>query len=111
MFICCQKDCWANREIFKYWYENILFKYKPEGNEKAKKILIIDRATSHYENQLITIFKDNNCKYILIPPGITRFCQPIDVSINAPVKAAIKKGKHFSELITIIQKSQLIKNY
>ena len=57
LFICCQKECWAFREIFKYWYENILFQYKPEGNEKANKIIIIDRATSHYENQLINILK------------------------------------------------------
>ena len=53
----------VNREIFKYWYENILFKYKQEGIENAKKILIIDRATSHYENELVNNFKYNNCKY------------------------------------------------
>ena len=91
LYIYCQKDGWANREIFKYWYENILFKYKPESNENANKILIIERATSHSENELVNIFKDNNSKYILIPPGIKRFCQPLDISINAPVKAAIKK--------------------
>lgn len=63
LYICCQKDDWTNFEIFRYWYENILFKYKQEGDEKENKILIIDRATSHYENELINIFKDNNSKY------------------------------------------------
>ena len=39
----------------------------------------------------MNIFKTNNCKYILIPPGITRFTHPLDVSMNKPFKQVVKK--------------------
>ena len=49
----------------------------------------MDRATSHYDENLIDIFKKHKSYYILIPPGLTRFIQPLDVSINGPFKRAI----------------------
>jgi len=46
----------------------------------------MDRATTHYDANLSDKFKLYNACYILIPPGLARFIQPLDVSINAPFK-------------------------
>jgi len=47
----------------------------------------MDRATTYYDANLSEKFKLYNASYILIPPGLTRFKQPLDVSINAPFKS------------------------
>ena len=44
----CQENIWADSEVFQYWLENIFFNNK-HINNSLKKILILDRATSHYD--------------------------------------------------------------
>ena len=51
-----------------------------------RKILIVDRETTHYYDSLSEMLKKYNGTYVLIPPGLTRFIQPLDVSINGPLK-------------------------
>lgn len=67
------------------WLENIFFNNK-YVNAMNPKILIIVRATTHYDDTLSETFKNYNGAYILIPPGLIRFIQPLDVSINGPLK-------------------------
>ena len=68
------------------WLNNVFFRHKLDQKNSTKKILIIDRATTHYDKNLSKLFKDNNSSFILIPPGLTRYIQPLDVSINDPLK-------------------------
>ena len=49
--------------------------------------LIMDKATSHYDNDIIKKFKFIS----FIPSGLTRYLQPLDVSINKVFKNAIKE--------------------
>ena len=84
----CQDKSWADSDIFLYWIENIFFN-NTHVNNSLKKILILDRAASHYDENLIDVFKKNNSFFILIPPGLTRFIQPLDISINGPFKRAM----------------------
>ena len=51
----------------------------------------MDRATSHYSDNLIKSFINNNSTYILIPAGLTRYLQPLDVSVNFPFKNYLKQ--------------------
>ena len=44
------------------------------------------RATTHYDENFVSNFEKFNSNYILIPPGLTRFSRPLDVSINAQFK-------------------------
>ena len=70
------------------WLEEIFFKYIMINKIKTnrKKILILDRATTHFEENLVNKFKANNSTYLLIPPGLTRYIQPLDVVVNKPIK-------------------------
>lgn len=78
-----QDNAWVTKDIFKYWLNNIWYKYDIKNNKKL--ILILDRATSHYFTELKDEFYSRNYKYVLIPPGLTRFAQPLDISVNFPL--------------------------
>lgn len=64
------------------FYQNII---------KKNCLLILDRASSHINQEIIDFLNLNNINYVIIPPGYTRFLQPLDVSINKPLKTAIKE--------------------
>ena len=51
--------------------------------------------------------KKNNSAFILIPPGLTKFFQPLDLSINFPLKHYLKE-KYCSFNIVRTQKKLLI---
>ena len=40
------------------------------------KILVIDRALAHYDNELESSLKEKNASYVLIPSGLTKYIQP-----------------------------------
>lgn len=61
IYVLCQENSWADSQVFQYWLENIFFNNK-HINNSLKKILILDRATSHYDPDLVSLFK----KIILI---------------------------------------------
>lgn len=46
----------------------------------------MDRATIHFENNLNEKFEREKWKYSLIPSGLTRYFQPLVISINYPMK-------------------------
>ena len=46
----------------------------------------MDRATTHFDPYLLKEFDKHNAKYVLIPPGLTQFLQPLDVSNNKDIK-------------------------
>ena len=87
IYTVCQENSWVTTEIFDYWVENILFSYGRSINRDSFKLLIMDRATTHFENNLNEKLEKEKWKYSLIPSGLTRFCQPLDISINYPMKA------------------------
>ena len=67
------------------WLENIFFNNK-YVNAMNPKILIIVRATTHYDDTLSETFKNYNGAYVFIPPGLTRFILLLGLSINGPLK-------------------------
>lgn len=85
IFAVCRDNALAGKEVFFYLLDNIFFNNKIIPNNQ-KKILIMNRATIHYDTNLSEKFKIYNSSYVLIPPCLTRFIQPLDVSINTPFK-------------------------
>lgn len=62
-------------------------KIKPATNT----LLIMDRAATHFSERIKDLFVENKSNYVLIPPGATRYLQPLDVSINKPLKDNMRK--------------------
>ena len=53
--------------------------------------LIMDIATSHYDNNIIKKFANENKFISFIPSGLTRYLQPLDISVNKVFKNAINE--------------------
>ena len=53
--------------------------------------LIMDKATSHYDNDIIKKYANENKFISFFPSGLTRYLQPLDVSVNKVFKNAIKE--------------------
>ena len=83
-------NAWCDHEIFLYWLNNIWFIssiYKSIKNS----ILILDRATTHFDNDLTNVFNKREASYVLIPPGLTSYLQPLDVGINKEIKNYMRR--------------------
>lgn len=52
----------------------------------------MDRATTHFSERIKDLFAENKSKYVLIPPGATRYLQPLDIAINKPFKDNMRKN-------------------
>ena len=85
MFILCQENSWCTNNLFKFWI-NKIFLYYQNNITKKPCLLIFDRATIHINTDIINYLNVNNIKYVVIPPGFTRFLQPLDLSINKAFK-------------------------
>ena len=86
IYVVCQENSWVTNDIFDYWIDNILFPYGKFINRESFKLLIMDRVTTHFENNLTEKLEKEKWKFSLIPSGLTRYCQPLDISINYPMK-------------------------
>ena len=76
---------WIDTEIFHHWLNNIWFResiYKSINNI----LLNFDIATSHFTENSSLLFNKYKSKCALIPPGMTRFLLPPDLSINKQFK-------------------------
>ena len=52
----------------------------------------MDRATTHFNKDFSIIFEKYKSHYILIPPGLTRYLQPLDVAVNKSFKNSMKSS-------------------
>ena len=49
----------------------------------------MDKAPSHDNEEILKLFIGGNREITLIPGGLTRYYQPLDVSANKPFKNAL----------------------
>ena len=93
-YISCNENAWATDKILADWFNKIWFPYlKKENafNDEVDGLLILDQATSHMTTNIINILKKGFNEVTFIPPGLTRFLQPLDVSINKPFKQNLRE--------------------
>ena len=73
-------------------------------------ILIFDRETSHFTEDINTLFDKYSSNYVLIPPGKTRFLQPLDIGINKVFKENIYKKYNDFKLSTALEEKVTLNN-
>jgi len=88
-FVVCNENACSTDEIIKDWYLKVWLKYLFNNNER-KGYLILDRACLK-SNELLNLFNQGSKNASFIPGGLTRFFQPLDVSINKTFKQALKE--------------------
>ena len=72
---------WINEVWRKYSYFIV----------KKETMLVMDDASMHKIDIVKDKIKECNTKISMIPGGLTRYLQPLDVSINKPFKDELKK--------------------
>ena len=60
-------------------------------NDNKIGYLILDQATSHITTNVLNLLKSGNKDVSIIPGGLTRFFQPLDVAINQPFKVHLRE--------------------
>ncbi|XP_060854929.1 uncharacterized protein LOC132932560 [Metopolophium dirhodum] len=78
-----------DQSIFEDWFITVVIPHfrRLEGN----KVVIGDNLASHMSMKIIQLCKENDIKFIFLPPNSTHLTQPLDVSCFRPVKIAWRK--------------------
>ncbi len=80
-----------NTPIMPEWGKDC---FSRRGNyfSRTKSLLIMDSYGSHIKPEIIEYFrKEFNTEILQVPPKTTSFLQPLDVAINGPFKAALRR--------------------
>ena len=72
------------------WFSNVYEKHNIEDHDI--KYLIMDRASSHVSDSIVTRMKKENIEHSFIPAGCTSFLQPLDVYINRGFKSTLRNS-------------------
>ena len=107
VFLKCQENSWLSIDLFNFWLNNIFFTESIYKNLKGN-ILIFDRATCHFTESINTLFDKYSSNYVLIPPGQTRFLQPLDIGVNKVFKENIYKKNNDFNLSTALEEKLLL---
>ena len=74
---------WVDEKQMLKWITDIWMKY----TRKRPSLLFLDSFSVHLTDKVKDKFKTYNTTVVVIPGGCTSVLQPLDVSINKPVKA------------------------
>ncbi len=82
---------WNNISIFQDWLRRILFNLKFPKN--VRLVFILDQAKMHTAKIITSLLDEykNFMSYFFIPSGCTFLLQPLDVSVNKPLKDRLRK--------------------
>ena len=70
--------------------------------------LIMDKATPHWTEDILNKYQTYKSFISFIPAGLTRYFQPLDVSVNKPFKTVLKEK---NILTFALKKVMIIKQY
>lgn len=99
---CCNEPCcaagtqfhntssgWFDMPTFEKWFSE---SFVPHAKRlPGCKAIIGDNLSSHFSVKVLQEAKDNNIKFLCLPPNSTHLAQPLDVAFFAPLKSAWKK--------------------
>ncbi|GFV73540.1 pogo transposable element with KRAB domain [Trichonephila clavipes] len=84
--IHANENGWMNEQIMLSWLQTIWRKRK-NSFFRPKAFLIMDSMKSHVSENVKNALKFASAKIALIPGGLTKKLQPLDVGINRPFKS------------------------
>lgn len=79
-----------NEEGMKIWF-NKVWSRRPGGLLKKPALLLFDHFKAHVTQSVKAIAGDLKTQLAVIPGGLASQLQPLDVSVNKPFKALMKK--------------------
>ena len=89
-----QEKSWMDEGLLEVWVEEIWLKYVREVSKQLgfdNSLLTFDAFSAHQTDDVQSKLVENKSDILMIPPGCTSKCQPMDVCINKPFKAILRK--------------------
>lgn len=91
---CCRKGSrfnrtshgWFDSSTFTDWFKTCLLPHL--HTLQGPKVVIGDNLSSHFTTEILNLCKDNDIRFVCLPPNSTHLCQPLDVAFFAPLKKA-----------------------
>ena len=77
-----QVKAWMDHVLMKVWIKEVLVKY----TKREHCLLVLDSFRAHLTDDVATALRKANVTTLVIPGGCTSKVQPVDVSLNRPIK-------------------------
>ena len=90
VFFSFNENAWSTFEIMMDWIENVSKNYIESLGAIFNSLLIIDYISSHIIEEIEHKFRSLDVEVAYIPKGLTLLLQPLDVSINRPMKIDLR---------------------
>ena len=79
-----------NAEVMQKWTDKC-FRTRPGAFFKTRSLLIFDSMAAHKESSVQRYIHQTGAHLAVIPCGLTKLLQPLDVSVNHPFKAFVRE--------------------
>lgn len=83
-----QENAWADERVMIEWIEKCFSPYLVDKSRRS--LLILDTYKAHMTARFVSAVSALNCDIIYIPGGLTPILQPLDISVNKPIKDYIR---------------------
>lgn len=91
---CCSRGARFNRTI-SGWIDAVTFRdwfistFLPHAKRlQGQKVLIGDNLSSHFDEDILKMCRENEIDFVCLVPNSTHICQPLDVGFFRPMKTA-----------------------
>ena len=88
---------WSTQDTVERFVDKVIVPYVQTQRDllglpaMQKALLIFDVFAAHRVESVLSKLDENNVLVIFIPPNCTDMLQPLDISVNKPLKAEIKR--------------------
>ena len=91
IFININNNAWSTTDIINDWLDKVYLPYINKDPLLGSGLLIMDKASSHINEDIIEKCTGQFCDVSILPSGCTSILQPLDISINKPFKNSLKE--------------------
>ena len=81
----------SNNYIIEQWFQKVYWPYLFKHSETGRGLIVLDMESSLFDKKFLELLNSRNQLFSLIPAGLTRIVQPLDVKINKPFKQNLEK--------------------
>ena len=71
------------------WFDQVWKSYAEKKQKELdfnRSLMVYDAFKAHTTDEMKAVLSINSTNLIMVPPGCTSKCQPLDVCINKPFK-------------------------
>lgn len=89
-----QKNGWMDSNLMLRYVDYLNDIRSKNGTRRDPAMLVYDSFKGHLDETVKRKFHESGIDLAVIPGGLTSICQPLDVSINKPLKDNLRKKWH-----------------